>query len=96
VAMNKGRYDKLPADLKKALDDTTGLPLSLKGATTYDKQNDDAIAAAKKDSEIIMLPEAERQRWTAAFKPLIQSKVAEGEKTGLPAKGLVDAYGLAS
>ena len=32
VAMNRGRYEKLPADLKKVIDDTTGLKLSLKGA----------------------------------------------------------------
>jgi len=96
VAMNKARYDKLPADLKKALDETTGLQLSLKGAQTYDKQNDDAIALAKKDRETIMLSDQERQRWVNAFKPMIQAKVAEGEKAGLPAKGLVSAYGLAS
>jgi TRAP-type C4-dicarboxylate transport system substrate-binding protein len=96
VAMNKARYDKLPAALKKAIDDTTGLQLSLKGAQTYDKQNDAAIALAKKDKDVIMLSEAERQRFVNAFKPLIQSKVAEGEKAGLPAKALVSAYGLGS
>ena len=96
VAMNKGRYDKLPADLKKAIDETTGLSLSLKGAMTYDKQNDEAVAAAKKDREVVLLSEAERQRWLTAFKPLIASKVAEGEKAGLPAKGLIGAYGLSS
>lgn len=96
VAMNKGRYDKLPADLRKAIDETTGLPLSLKGAMTYDKQNDEAVAAAKKDREIVMLSEAERQRWITAFKPLIAAKTAEGEKAGLPAKGLIGAYGLSS
>lgn len=96
VAMNKGRYDKLPADLKKAIDETTGLSLSLKGAMTYDKQNDEAVAAAKKDREVVLLSEAERQRWLTAFKPLIAAKVAEGEKAGLPAKGLIGAYGLSS
>jgi TRAP-type C4-dicarboxylate transport system substrate-binding protein len=96
VCLNKARYDKLPAELKKAVDETTGLALSLKGAQTYDKQNDEAIAAAKKDREIVMLSDAERKRWLDAFKPLINKSVADGEKAGLPAKGLIGAYGLAS
>ena len=56
VAMNKARYDKLPADLRKVIDDTTGLNLSLKGAATYDKKNNEAIEAAKKTREVIALP----------------------------------------
>jgi hypothetical protein len=31
-----------------------------------------------------------------AFKPMIRRKMEEGEKAGLPARGLVDAYGLLS
>ena len=89
VAMNRARYEKLPADLKKVIDDTTGLKLSLKGAETYDKKNDEAIAAAKKTREMIALTPQERQRWVAAFKPMIQQQVAAGEKAGLPARGLV-------
>jgi TRAP-type C4-dicarboxylate transport system substrate-binding protein len=94
VAMNRARYDRLPADLKKAIDDTTGLNLSRKGAATYDKQNDDAIALAKKDREVITLSDAERRRFVDAFKPLIRSKVDEAEKAGLPGRGLLSAYGL--
>jgi TRAP-type transport system periplasmic protein len=96
VAMNRGRYEKLPADLKKAIDTTTGLALSLKGAQTYDQKNDEALAAAKKSREIISLSAEERKRWTAAFKPMIDRQVAAGEKAGLPARGLVSAYGLLS
>ena len=43
------------------IDDTTGLNLSLKGAATYDKQNNDGVAAAKKDREVITLSAAEQQ-----------------------------------
>ncbi len=96
VAMNASRYEKLPADLKKVIDDTTGLKLSLKGAETYDKKNDEAIAAAKKSREVIALSADERKRWAAAFKPMIQREVNTAEKAGLPARGLVTAYGLLS
>jgi TRAP-type C4-dicarboxylate transport system substrate-binding protein len=96
VAMNKARYEKLPPALKKVIDETSGLELSLKGAAAYDAQNTAALEAAKKDRELIPLPADERKRWVAAFRPLIQRKVEEGEKAGLPARGLIDAYGLLS
>lgn len=96
VAMNANRYQKLPANLKRVIDDTTGLRLSLKGAAEYDQQSKDGVAAAKKDREVITLSPAERKRWMEAFKPMIRSKVEEGEKAGLPARALVDAYGLLS
>ena len=44
--------------------------------------------------ELIPLSAEERQRWIDAFKPMIAKQVAEAEKKGLPAKGLVGAYGL--
>ena len=96
VTMNKAKYEGLPANLKKVIDDTTGLSLSLKGAATYDKKNHEAIDAAKKGKEVISLSKQEYQRWVAAFKPMIQQQVEAGEKAGLPAKALVGAYKLLS
>ena len=96
VAMNKARYEKLPLDLRKVIDDTTGLSLSLKGAATYDKKNKEALEAAAKTREVIPLSAEERARWVAAFRPMIVRKVEEGESAGLPARGLVSAYGLIS
>jgi TRAP-type C4-dicarboxylate transport system substrate-binding protein len=94
LAMNKRRYEKLPASLKKVIDDTTGLQLSLKGAATYDKKNHEALAAAKKTREVFPLSPQERKRWVAAFQPMIKEQMERGEKAGLPARGLVKAYGL--
>jgi TRAP-type C4-dicarboxylate transport system substrate-binding protein len=98
VSLQKKRYDALPANLKKVIDDTTGLKLSLKGAATYDSQNHEAIDAVKKakDRELIELTDKQNQDWQKAFQPLIQKKVEEGEKAGLPARGLIGAYGLLS
>jgi TRAP-type C4-dicarboxylate transport system substrate-binding protein len=96
VAMNKAKYEGLPPNLKKVIDDTTGLSLSLKGAATYDKKNHEAIDAAKKGKEVISLSKSEYERWTKAFRPMIEKAVADGEKAGLPAKGLVGTYKLLS
>ena len=96
VVMNKPKYDGLAPNLKKVIDDTTGLSLSLQGAAAYDKKNNEAVDAAKKTREVIPLSKAEHQRWVTAFKPMIQKAVETGEKAGLPAKGLVGAYKLLS
>jgi TRAP-type C4-dicarboxylate transport system substrate-binding protein len=96
VAMNRARYEKLPADLRKIIDDTTGLKLSLKGAETYDRQNNAALDAAAKDRELIKLSAEESKRWREAFVPLIKEKAREGDKAGLPASGLLGAYGVLS
>jgi TRAP-type C4-dicarboxylate transport system substrate-binding protein len=94
--MNKARYDGLAPDLRKVIDETTGLELSLKGAETYEGRGRQAVEQIKKDRELILLADAERKRWIDAFKPLIASKVAEAEKAGLPAKGLLSVYGVTS
>ena len=94
--MNQARYEKLPANLKKVIDDTTGLTLSLKGAETYDKKNNEALAEAKKSRELVAVSAEERKRWAAAFRPMIERETNAGEKAGLPARGLVSAYGLLS
>jgi hypothetical protein len=72
------------------------LKLSLKGAETYDTQNNAALDAAKKDRELITLSADENKRWREAFRPLIKAKAAEGDKNGLSATGLLGAYGLLS
>jgi TRAP-type C4-dicarboxylate transport system substrate-binding protein len=96
VAMNRARYEKLPADLRKIIDDTTGPKLSLKGAETYDTQNKAALAAVQKDRELIVLSAEENKRWVSAFQPLINAKAEEGEKAGLPARALLTSYGVLS
>ena len=53
-----------------------------------------AVEQIKKDRELIVLSDAEHKRWMDAFKPLIASKVAEAEKAGIQAKGLLGAYGM--
>jgi TRAP-type C4-dicarboxylate transport system substrate-binding protein len=96
VALNRARYDKLPADQKKVIDDTTGLSLSLEGAKTYDGRTHDAIDAVKKnkDKELIDLTAAQHKEFMTAFQPLIKSTADAGDKRGLNATALIKSYGL--
>jgi len=94
VAMQRKRYDSLPADLKKIVDDTTGLQMSLGGARSYDKKNVAALAEAKKSRDVISLAPAERNRWLGIFRKLAQEQAAEVDKRGLPGSALVKSYKL--
>jgi TRAP-type transport system periplasmic protein len=94
VSMQRKKYESLPADLRKVIDDTTGLQLSLKGSEAYDKKNTLALAAAKKDRDVYELSDKERQEWLAYFAPLVKKEAARVDKAGLPGSDLVKAYGL--
>ncbi len=96
VAMQRKRYESLPPDLRKIIDDTTGLEMSLAGARSYDKKNKLALETAKKDREVIPLAPAEAKRWLDLFKQLAKEQAAEVDKRGLPGSALVKAYNLIS
>ncbi|MBU4519546.1 MAG: TRAP transporter substrate-binding protein [Gammaproteobacteria bacterium] len=64
VAMNKGAYNKLPADLKKVIDDNSGLEFSAMIARTQDVgDNVGRDLAVKAGNKITELDAAEVQRW---------------------------------
>ncbi|NBS64183.1 MAG: hypothetical protein EBT33_07530 [Betaproteobacteria bacterium] len=94
INMNLARYQKLPVDLRKIIDDTTGLGLSLRAAANIQKHSDDAVAAARRDKEVIALSADEQRRWTAAFVPMIRAQLAATEKPGVPARDFLKAYGM--
>jgi TRAP-type C4-dicarboxylate transport system substrate-binding protein len=92
--MNRKRYEGLPPDLRKVIDDTTGLSLSHHGSTDYDKQNARAIELAKKERTVYQCSNEEYQKWLAFFAPLIKSEAGRVDKLGLQGSKLVQAYKL--
>ena len=96
VSMSRKRYEGLAPNLRKIIDDTTGLQMSLGGARSYDKKNILALEAGKKQREVISLAPAERERWNGIFKTLAKQQGEEVDKKGLPGTALVKAYNLIS
>ncbi len=67
VVMNKGAYDKLPADLKKVIDTNSGIETAAMFGRAMDAGDISGLAAAKKaGNKIIALDAAETQRWARA------------------------------
>jgi len=94
VTMNRKRHEGLPADLRKIIDDTTGIKLSHHGSTDYDKQNKVAIDLAKKERSVYECSKAEYDKWLAFFAPLIKSEAERVDKLGLQGTKLVQSYKL--
>jgi TRAP-type transport system periplasmic protein len=82
-AMNKAKYDGLPADLKKIIDDNSGASLSReigKGFDDWDKSGIDALA--KRGTNVTSIDGADLAAWKAATAPVVANWVEARTKAG--------------
>ena len=99
--MNQAKYDKLPADLKKVIDDNSGLATS---AWAGEVGFDDVVAGYKKVAQdrgntFYYLPDSEYQRWVKATDGVaddwvkdVGAKGADGKKLLGDAQALLKQY----
>lgn len=91
VAMNQAAYDKLPDDLKKVIDDNSGIEAAALFGRTMDQGDAVGLKIAQdRNNNVITLDEAETQRWKDAASPLIDAWIAEMNGKGLDAAMLVE------
>ena len=103
VAMNKAAYDKLPADLKKVIDNNSGDMAAAMFGRAMDQGDIGGLGLAQKaGNNIITLDAAETQRWqraAAGTRALWYKEVAEkgidGPKLAAEAAALIDKYSAA-
>jgi TRAP-type C4-dicarboxylate transport system substrate-binding protein len=88
--MNQKKYDSLPADLRKVIDDLSGAWGAKFTGGVWDKNELEGIAAARKaGATIYKVPEEERQRWAAKLRPIEDEWVKAMEAKGLPGRQLL-------
>ena len=67
VVMNRGAYDKLPPDLKKVIDNNSGIEVAAMFGRAMDEADKTGLALAQKaGNNIVVLDAAETQRWQRA------------------------------
>ena len=89
-AMNKAKYDALPADIKKVIDANSGIATSKWVGRVMDEGDAPGIAAAKAaGNKMITLDAAETARWKAAAAPIADAWVKEMTEKGLPAAAML-------
>jgi TRAP-type C4-dicarboxylate transport system substrate-binding protein len=88
--MNEQKYQSLPPDLRKVIDDLSGAWGAEFTGTAWDRNEHDGIEAAKKaGATIYPVPAEERQRWAAKLAPVEDGWVKSMEAKGLPGREVI-------
>ncbi len=91
LAMNKDRYEGLPADLQKVIDDNSGLEFSVfAGGTQADSDGPARKLAADRGNNIVTLSAAETDAWKTAAAPIYAEWVADMKTKGIDGQALID------
>lgn len=91
LAMNKDRYQNLPEDLKRVIDDNSGLDFSVFAATTQtDADGPARQIAVERGNTIITVSDTDLQAWRNAAQPVYDEWVAEMAEKGIDGQALID------
>jgi TRAP-type C4-dicarboxylate transport system substrate-binding protein len=92
VVMNKRKYDSLPDDVKKIIDETTGMAMSAEAGKVFDDTNTPMRQLCqKKGMQSLQLPQEEKLKLEKLTMPLRDKWVKDMEAKGLPGKAVLDA-----
>jgi TRAP-type C4-dicarboxylate transport system substrate-binding protein len=90
LAMNKPKYDGLPADLKKVLDQNSGQAFAEAAGKMWDEQ---AIAVESmvkgRGNTVTQLSKEESERWRKATQPVIDAWLKQAKDKGLNGEKLL-------
>lgn len=91
LAMNKDRYESLPADLKKVVDDNSGQEFSaFAGKTQAEWDTPGRKIAVDLGNSIVQLSAEETEAWKKASQPVIDKWVAEMKGKNIDGQALLD------
>ena len=96
IGMNKGAYNRLPAEVKKVFDQYSGVEATRKYAAAHaamEKGAQGAIMGYDKkvgNPPFVMLSKAERNNWKAAAKSVWDEWLTDVGGKGLPAQAMMD------
>ncbi|GLQ05918.1 TRAP transporter substrate-binding protein [Sneathiella chinensis] len=85
TTMNKAKYDSLPDDLKKVIDDNSGMEWSVIAGGGYDAADEVGLAKIKEEGgQINIIAPEERKRWEAVADEVTKGYLAELDGKNLP------------
>jgi len=91
LAMNKARYDGLPDDLKKVIDDNSGLEFSaFAGKTQAGADGPARQIAVDNGNNIITIAADQTQEWQELAQPVYDNWIADMEERGIDGQALID------
>jgi len=91
LVMNKDKFNDLPADLQKVIDDNSGMDFSVfAGGTQSDADGPSRQLAVDRGNNIITLDAAQSATWAAAAAPVYDTWLAEMKDRGIDGQALID------
>jgi TRAP-type C4-dicarboxylate transport system substrate-binding protein len=91
LAMNKAKWDSLPADLQAVMDANSGLEFSvLAGGTMQDDDAPARQAAVDHGNNIFTVSEADAAEWATTVQPIYATWIADMDKRGLDGQAMID------
>jgi TRAP-type C4-dicarboxylate transport system substrate-binding protein len=92
VVMNKRKWNSLPEDVKKAIDETTGMVMSENAGKVFDDTNVPMKnLCIKKGMQVLQLPLEEKKKLEALSMPIRKQWVMDMQSKGFPGKEILDA-----
>jgi len=91
MAMNKPKYESLPDDLKKVIDDNSGLEFSIfAGGVMQDMDAPGRQAAVDNGNNIILISAKDAEEWKALAAPIYDSWIADMSSKGIDGQAMID------
>ncbi|MDF1730829.1 MAG: TRAP transporter substrate-binding protein [Minwuia sp.] len=91
LVMNKDKFNDLPADLQKVIDDNSGMDFSVfAGGTQSDADGPSRQLAVDRGNNIITLDAAQSAAWAASAAPVYDTWLAEMKDRGIDGQALID------
>ena len=91
LAMNKSTYDRMPDDLKAAIDKNSGLEMSIfTGGTQADADGPARQIAVDRGNSIVTISEADAAEWATIVAPIYEEWVQDMNSKGIDGQALID------
>jgi TRAP-type transport system periplasmic protein len=91
LAMNKARYEGLPADLRKVIDDNSGMALAQEIGRLYDEaEAPGRRAALERGNRVVRVEGAELERFREAARPVTEAWIAQMKERGIDGAALLE------
>jgi TRAP-type C4-dicarboxylate transport system substrate-binding protein len=83
LAMNKAKYESMPADLRKVIDDNSGMAAATMAGNVWDEMGPPVAEMVKqRGNTITAISEDEKKKWMEATKPVVEAWLASTREKG--------------
>jgi TRAP-type C4-dicarboxylate transport system substrate-binding protein len=91
LAMNKAKFDSLPADLQQVIEDNSGLEFSIFAGITQEASDGPARQiAVDRGNEIFTISEEATEEWRTLAQPVYDKWIADVAGRGIDGQALID------